>query len=177
MALPARIYLLGYMGSGKSFSGKRLAQQLDRPFIDLDDYIEEVDGRRIPDIFEESGEAFFRQLEAETLRKTAAWQGYVISCGGGTPCFHDNMAWIKNNGLSIYLKAPSQWLAERLLPEMEHRPLIKDLLPEMLPAFIQDKLTQREPFYLQADLIFDQAAPRHLEANALYDFIYTHCQH
>lgn len=156
MELPARIYLLGYMGSGKSFSGKRLAKQLGYQFMDLDTLIEEEAGMSIPRIFEEHGEAFFRQLEAAILRKTKDVQRAVISCGGGTPCFHANMAWIKATGFSIYLKATPFLLAERLLPEMSHRPLIRDLDPTQLEDFIREKLADREPYYLQADMIFDQ---------------------
>jgi len=95
-----RFYLIGFMGSGKSFLGRRLANALQLPFLDLDDYLEEWSGRSIPRIFEESGEEAFRKLESEALRDTARLPSAVIACGGGTPCFGDNMAWMNAHGIT-----------------------------------------------------------------------------
>lgn len=150
------IYLIGFMGSGKSHTGKQVADALGIPFVDLDDRIEAQAGCSIAQLFEYKGETYFRALEATALRATLTDDPAVISCGGGTPCFHDNMDWIKNNGLSIYLKASVPLLVKRLQKGQEHRPLIRGLNETELAAFIAERVAQREFFYGQAQYILSQ---------------------
>jgi len=151
-----RFYLIGFMGSGKSFLGRRLANALQLPFLDLDDYLEEWSGRSIPRIFEESGEEAFRKLESEALRDTARLPSAVIACGGGTPCFGDNMAWMNAHGITIFLEAPAALIADRLIGETDHRPLLKGLDETQLRAAIEAKMEQRLPYYRQASVIVRQ---------------------
>lgn len=150
------IYLIGFMGSGKSHTGQQLADALGIPFVDLDDRIEALAGCSIAQLFEYKGETYFRELEAQALRATLSDDPGVISCGGGTPCFHHNMDWIKTNGLSIYLKASVPLLVKRLKKGQEHRPLIRGLNETELAAFIEERVAQREFFYSQAQYILPQ---------------------
>lgn len=150
------IYLIGFMGSGKSFTGKELAKALQLPFVDLDERIEAAEKRSIGQIFESEGESYFRELEARLLRATTADNPAIISCGGGTPCFHQNMDWINANGLSIYLKASVQLLAKRLQKGQEHRPLIRGFNTAELEEFIAERLAQREGYYNQAEVVILQ---------------------
>lgn len=156
------IYLIGFMGSGKSHTGQQLADALGIPFVDLDDRIETLAGCSIAQLFEEKGEGYFRELEAQALRTTPADAPAVISCGGGTPCFHQNMDWIKTNGRSIYLKASVPLLVKRLKKGQEQRPLIRGLNEPELTAFIVERLTQREFFYSQAEMVLNQEDNRSL---------------
>lgn len=150
------IYLIGFMGSGKSHTGQQLADALRMPFVDLDDRIEALAGCSIAQLFEYKGETYFRELEAKALRATLSDAPAVVSCGGGTPCFHDNMDWIKTNGLSIYLKASVPLLVRRLQKGQEHRPLIRGLNETELAAFIEERVAQREFFYKQAQYMLLQ---------------------
>lgn len=150
------IYLIGFMGSGKSHTGQQVADALGLAFIDLDERIETLAGCNITQLFEYKGEAHFRELEARALRTTLDDDPAVVSCGGGTPCFHNNMDWIKANGLSIYLKASVPLLVKRLQKGQEHRPLIRGLNETELAAFIEERMAQREFFYCQAQYILHQ---------------------
>ncbi len=152
---PTRVYLVGFMASGKTTLGKKLANRLKYEFVDLDEKIEEEAGRSISDIFNIEGEATFRQLEANTLRKTIDLSKSVIATGGGTPCYHDNMTWIKENGKSIYLFLSPDRLLGRLRTQKAHRPMIADLEDEELKEFIQQLLEKREPIYQTAHFIVD----------------------
>ena len=106
-------------------------------------------------MFEEDGEDHFRKNEAKILRWFAEKKIYVLSTGGGTPCFHENMQWMNSQGITIWINEPVEVLAERLKPEKEHRPLIKELSDEALTDFLQQKLDQRRPFYSQAKIILE----------------------
>ncbi len=150
------IYLIGFMGSGKSFSGQQLATALHLPFVDLDERIEQTEKRSIAQVFESEGESYFRSIEAQLLRATLGDDPAVISCGGGTPCFHQNIDWINANGLSIYLKASVPLLAKRLKKGQEHRPLIRGFNELELEAYIAERLEQRELYYSQAKIILIQ---------------------
>ena len=141
------------MGSGKSYTGRRLSEALDIPFIDLDHWIEDQEGQSIQAIFEKSGEAAFREIEREALHQMIAYEQAIIACGGGTPCFFDNMEWMNRHGITVYLQTPVEELCRRLLPEMTHRPLLKGLDEYSLPQFIEEKLAQREPYYLLSQVI------------------------
>ena len=153
-----RIYLIGFMGSGKSFVGRRLAMALEWPFIDLDEQIVASAGQSIVDIFANSGEQTFRKLEQTALHQTSHFEKAIISTGGGAPCFFDNISWMNQQGITIYLNADPSLLASRLAPQRMHRPLIKDLDDHQLITFIEQKLAERNVFYTQAKylLSFDQ---------------------
>ena len=162
-----RIYLVGFMGSGKSHTGRQLAQLLGYPFLDLDALIEERAGIDIPAIFAREGESGFRRREREALHSTRQLEEIVVACGGGAPCFFDNMDWMNRNGLTVYLEAPVEVLAQRLTPGREHRPLIAELSENELPAFIEEKLAGRDPVYRQSQILFSQGAANEEIAGAL----------
>ena len=146
-----RIFLIGYMGSGKTTVGQLLAARLGYNFIDMDTHIEGKQFKSVHQIFIELGEQKFRLLEQQSLHEIADFDHVVISTGGGTPCFFDNMNFINEHGTSIYLKLSAEELAERL--EDSHankRPLLNGRKGEELLLFIEDGLAKREPFYLQA---------------------------
>lgn len=145
-----KIYLVGFMGSGKSFLGRKISDYLQYRFIDLDKWIEEGENKSVSTIFSEDGEQEFRRLESDYLRKTGVLSHTVVATGGGTPCFFDNMEWMNQNGLTIYLNAAPEILTARLLPEKSNRPLISSLNQEELREFILKKLAQRSSFYEQA---------------------------
>jgi len=150
------IYLLGFMGCGKTTLGKKIAARLGRPFIDLDEKIEEMAGQPVKTIFEQAGEAHFRKLEQQALEAVAAQQeAVVIATGGGTPCFFDNMELINRTGASIYLKGSPRFLCSRLQRQQADRPLIADLEKDDLLPYIKKLLAQREPWYLHAHLVLE----------------------
>ena len=144
------------MGSGKSHTGKSLAQLLNVDFIDLDEQIETNAGKSIADIFETSGEDTFRKMEQTQLKSLSDTADAVVATGGGTPCFYDNMQWMNENGVTVYMKAEETLLAHRLKNETEQRPLIKKLRNQDLLDFIQKKLKERISDYEQARIIFEQ---------------------
>jgi shikimate kinase len=148
--MTSRIFLVGFMGSGKSTIGKLLAQTLGFRFIDLDTHIETVRNKTISEIFSLYGEHGFRAIEQEALHSLAVEHDIVVASGGGTPCFYDNMLWMVSNGTVIFLDCSVQSLFERLKSEQEHRPLIKDFAPLALEQFISKKLAERRPYYTQA---------------------------
>lgn len=148
--LQHNLYLLGFMGSGKSHVGQALSKDLNVPFIDLDTLIETEAKCSINEIFATQGEAYFRRLEAAGLRKLKNAKS-VIALGGGTPCFLENIAWIRKHGDSFFLDPTIAILVGRLLKETEKRPLLKGKRKEELYTFVQYKLEERRPFYEQAD--------------------------
>lgn len=145
------IYLIGMMGSGKSYWGKELAKLAGCVFYDLDDLLIKEECRSINQIFDESGEKFFRDKETELLQRSFSFkEPFVIATGGGVPCFHNNMDLMNLNGLTFWINEPVEVLYERLTKEKSHRPLLKELSDEGLKDFISTKLEQRKPFYSQA---------------------------
>ncbi|OFY35698.1 MAG: hypothetical protein A2W91_14050 [Bacteroidetes bacterium GWF2_38_335] len=147
-----KIYLIGFMGSGKTTAGKKLAAHLGYRFIDLDDYIEIKEGNTVKEIFETRGEDYFRKTEAAKLREvTSTDENLVISTGGGTPCHFNNMDFMNSSGKTIYLKADSGSIASRLKNSGEKRPLISGKNHEELIEFIENKLAEREVFYSKAE--------------------------
>jgi shikimate kinase len=152
---PSRIYLLGFMGSGKSALGRKLARYVGYGFVDLDDLIVANAGMDIPAIFDASGEAHFRTLEAETLRETVSLQRHIIALGGGTPCFGENMDWVNTNGHSVYLRLPVEVLFGRLRKKKAGRPLIASMEDDELRAFIEGKVSERSVYYTMARQILD----------------------
>ncbi len=140
------------MGCGKTTFGKKLASSLAYNFFDLDHEIEGQVEQSIAEYFAAHGEASFRELESSVLKSGAYPQDSVISTGGGTPCFYDNMDWMNANGLTIYLEMPPLALARRLEKGKSKRPLLKDLDEAGLVRFIEGKLAERLPFYSRAKL-------------------------
>lgn len=150
------IFLIGFMGSGKSFTGKRLANLLDYSFEDLDTYLERKAGKTISELFATEGEAYFRKLERDCLHELGKIERLIVATGGGAPCFFDNMRYMKAAGTTIFLDTPVAVLLERLKPEMAHRPLLAGKTVEELTHFIEQKLDERLPYYQQANLIYKQ---------------------
>lgn len=149
------IILVGYMCVGKTTIGRDLAKRLGRTFYDLDWYIEERFHTKVADIFAEKGEDHFRDLERRMLHEVAEFENIVLSCGGGTPCFFDNMDYMNQVGEVFYLKATPETILKHLSMSRGERPLLKNKTPEQLARFVNEQLEQREPFYAKAQHIID----------------------
>jgi shikimate kinase len=145
-----RIFLIGFMGSGKSTLGGQLARRLDYQFMDMDQLIEETSELSVPEIFNEHGEAVFRKWEHDILLELCRRDKLVISTGGGAPCHSGNMDLMNANGTTIYLKLTPEALRDRLIQSKTERPLIKGKSEPELLEFITGLLEQREKFYEQA---------------------------
>ncbi|TLX77735.1 shikimate kinase [Labilibacter sediminis] len=150
-----RVYLIGFMGSGKSTLGRWLAEAMEWSFIDLDHFIENKYHKTIPQIFEEYGEDGFREMEASCLKEVSAFEKVIVGAGGGTPCFFNNMDIMNDTGLSIYLQLTPQVIYDRLQTSKSKRPLIAGKAGDELLDFIAAKLSEREGFYKQAILSAD----------------------
>ena len=148
-----RVFIVGYMGSGKTTVGRQLARSLSLQFIDLDAFIEGKYRKTISQLFEERGEDDFRKLERQALLEVAEFENVVISTVGGTPCFFDNMALMNRSGTTVYLQAEPEKLADRLISSRMMRPLIADKSKEELVSFVTDHLAQRECNYLSASIV------------------------
>jgi len=146
-----KIFLIGMMGSGKTFWTKKIAKWIKSAGYDLDDLIEMTEEKTIAEIFEEDGEEYFRKSEAKILRWFKEKKKFVLATGGGTPCYMENMAWMKKEGIVIWLDESVEILVQRLLAEKAHRPLIAKLSDEAITNFIQQKLVERHAFYQQAN--------------------------
>lgn len=149
------VFLIGFMGSGKTTIGRMLSRSTELPFVDLDQMIESKQGKTISALFEEVGEPAFRELERQTLLDCEHEKPSIISTGGGVPCYFDNMDVMKLQGITIYLKASPTELATRLKPIAATRPLLKDIEYEQFPAHIEGLLLKRESFYLKADHVIE----------------------
>ncbi|MBB4035150.1 shikimate kinase [Dysgonomonas hofstadii] len=150
-----RIFLIGYMGAGKTTAGRELAKALGLDFIDLDHFIQGRFLKTVNQIFQEVGETEFRNIERNMLREVGEFENIVIATGGGTPCFFDNMEYMNQTGTTVYLKVQPEALASRLNTCKDKRPLIKDKSEEELYTFIVESLDKREPFYSRAKIIFE----------------------
>ena len=150
-----RIVLIGYMGSGKTTVGRALAKEIDLPFYDLDWYIESRMRKKVSQIFAEQGEEGFRRIERNMLHEVAEFENIVISCGGGTPCFFDNMDYLNQQAQVVYLKAQPEVLHKHLLMGKGDRPLLKGKTPDELITFIRQQLESREPYYNKARYTLD----------------------
>ena len=150
-----RIILIGYMGAGKTTVGKALAAELGLRFYDLDWYIESRMRKTVAQLFAELGEEGFRRIERNMLHEVAEFEGVLISCGGGTPCFYDNMQYINQQGLTLYLKASPEVLYKHLKMGKSVRPLLLNKTPEEVQHFISEQLKAREQFYTRAQFTLD----------------------
>ena len=143
------------MGAGKTTIGKVLAKELGMPFYDLDWYIESRMRKTVPQIFAESGEEGFRKIEHNMLHEVAEFEDVIISCGGGTPCFFDNIDYMNSQGTTVFLDVPVERLFIRLSIARKRRPLINGKSDEELMQFIQEALQNRLPFYTRAKHTFN----------------------
>lgn len=141
------IYLIGFMGSGKSYAAAKLAEHFDRPYVDLDEVIERAEGRSISTIFAQDGEPAFRDLETKHLRSLTD-EHLIVATGGGAPCFHDNMEWMNERGMTVFLNPDLKVLERRLSKGRDHRPLLQE--PSELRTLIEEKLEPRRPVYEKA---------------------------
>jgi shikimate kinase len=163
-----KIFLIGYMGSGKSTAGKKLASLLGYEFADHDELIEKAVGKSVHDIFAEDGEDRFREMEHHMLISLMNRDNVVISTGGGTPCHYDNMKLMNENGLTIYLKMSADTLVNRLRNAKTSRPVLEGKSAEDLYGFIVSHLENREPFYSEAQY---KVKAKDLDIKDLADFI------
>jgi len=145
-----RIFLIGFMGCGKSTLGRTLASELKLTFIDLDSFLEEKYFKTIPQIFAEEGEDAFRRKERKVLEEVCGFDDVILATGGGAPCFFDNMELMNNAGFCIFLDVEISSLVNRLIHAKTERPLIKGKSPEELHTFIEGLLAKRRPFYEKA---------------------------
>ena len=153
-----RIYLIGFMGCGKTTLGKKLSKYTGLQFIDMDSYIEERNCKTVPQIFAEEGEAKFRKKERRALEELSQFSNVVIATGGGAPCFFDNMEYMKAHGTTVYLKVSVPELTNRLELCKGTRPLLKDKNKEELMDYIRETLLKRKNNYEQADVVFEAEA-------------------
>ena len=150
-----RIVLIGYMGSGKTTVGKALAKEIGLPFYDLDWYIENRMRKKVSQIFAERGEEGFRLIEHNMLHEVAEFEDVIISCGGGTPCFFDNMDYLNQQAQVVYLRCEPEVLRQHLLMGKGDRPLLKGKTPEELISYISEQVAYREQFYTKARYTLD----------------------
>lgn len=148
----SKVFLIGFMGVGKSTVGKRLASKLNYSFLDLDHAFEEKYKISIKDFFTKYDEALFRKLEREMLFSTKAFTDIVIATGGGTACFFESIDWMNKNGLTVYLEMPVKGIVDRLTEARKPRPLIQSIPREALTEFVTGKIKEREPFYQKAKI-------------------------
>jgi shikimate kinase len=164
-----RIILIGFMGSGKTHWGLQVAHRLQLPFFDLDEEVVKAEDKTVADIFADSGEEYFRQLEKHTMEKLVEEnESMVLSCGGGTPCFFNNIDFMKKVGIVVWLNTHVDVILQRLLKEKAKRPLIKDIDDQGLRTYIIRKLNERRMYYEQADVVLDKE-----DAISMNDFIQT----
>ncbi|WP_286144981.1 shikimate kinase [Bacteroides caecimuris] len=150
-----RIFLTGYMGAGKTTLGKAFARRMDISFIDLDWYIEERFHKTVGELFTERGETGFRELERNMLHEVAEFENVVISTGGGTPCFFDNMDFMNQTGKTVFLDVHPDVLFRRLRVAKQQRPILQGKEDDELKVFIVQALEKRALFYHQAQYVFN----------------------
>jgi shikimate kinase len=148
-----RYYVVGFMGSGKSYLSKLWAAKHNLSFYDLDELIEKKENNTIKNIFEEKGEQYFRAAESKVLQETIALQNTIIACGGGTACYNDNMQWMNHNGTTIFLDAPIQYLYNNIIKEKDKRPILANIPEAEVETFMQNKLDERLHYYASSAII------------------------
>lgn len=152
-----KIYFIGFMGAGKTYWGRLVSEKLHIPFFDLDEQIVSHEGKPITEIFAEHGEEYMRLLEKDILHIiTESHENFVMACGGGTPCFYNNIDYMNKSGTTIWLNSSIDVLYHRLVKEKQQRPLLKHLSNEQLKGFIIKKFSDRKIFYEQADIILEE---------------------
>ncbi len=152
-----KIFFIGFMGSGKTHWGKQVSEKLHLPFIDLDEQIISHEEKSITEIFSANGEEYFRLLEKDILHIiTESHENFVMACGGGAPCYYNNIEYMNQSGTTIWINTPLETLFQRLIKEKETRPLIRDLSNDRLKGFIIKKFSDRKIYYEQADIIVDE---------------------
>jgi shikimate kinase len=148
-----KLFLIGFMGSGKTHWGKLLSEKLHLPFFDLDKLVADTEGKTITQIFAEMGEEYFRYKEKQVLEEVVVEHNeFIISCGGGTPCFFNNINFMKKHGKVIWLNTQVDVLVNRLIHEKSSRPILRDIPAADLKPFILKKLLSRKLYYQQADI-------------------------
>ena len=153
-----KIFLIGFMGSGKTFWGKKLSEKLGLPFFDLDEQVEAQEGKTINEIFAQEGEEYFRLHEKDTLHIiTESHDSFVMSTGGGTPCYFKNIDYMNKSGTTLWINTSIDLLFERLMKEKEERPLLKNMQDDQLKRFIIKKYSDSKIYYEQASVIIDDA--------------------
>ena len=155
----SRVYLIGFMGAGKTSVGKRLARKMRWSFVDTDNIIEKELGITVQEVFDQLGEEWFRDYEKKVIIKTTSFKNTVISTGGGTPCFYNNMDIIINNGLCIYLRMPPKEIVSRISQSQKKRPLVDNLRGIELEKYVEKILAKREAVYSKAHIIADALNP------------------
>lgn len=165
--MPVNIYLIGFMGSGKSSAGKKIASLLQWKFADIDKLVEKNEGMTIPEIFATSGEERFREAERVALKEVSGRTRTVVACGGGTPCSEENMAVMKSTGVTVYLRLPVETLVSRLNHSGNRRPLLSEARDSELYATVRELLEKRTFWYEQADLAIDSENITEEEMTAL----------
>ena len=152
-----RIFLIGFMGSGKTHWGHLLSEKLGMRFFDLDEQVAEHAGKSIPEIFATEGEEQFRMMEKDSLHIIAeSHQQFIMACGGGSPCYFNNIDFMNQVGTTVWINSPLDTLFERLIKEKDKRPLIKELSDEQLKAFIHKKFADRKIYYEQAGMVVEE---------------------
>ena len=167
-----RIYLTGFMGAGKTFLGKLWAEDNSLSFFDLDLLIEDEERMSVEKIFSTYSKDYFREKEAAVLRNTDRFDDCIIACGGGTPCFFDNMQWMNKTGVTVFLNESPENIFHHIINEKKMRPLLKSQTAESLPVFIEEKLNERIPFYSQSKISLPS---EHLNRNG-FNFILNQIQ-
>ena len=151
-----RLYLTGYMASGKSTLGRKIARRTELPFFDTDKMVEEAEGAEVADVITYAGEEYFRHAERRALEQTAEYENAIISTGGGLPIWGDNQKWIEEHGVSVYLKRTPEQILSRLSEHgRQKRPKFRGKSDEELLQFMHEHLAEREPIYLKADIVMD----------------------
>ncbi|UTW61331.1 shikimate kinase [bacterium SCSIO 12741] len=165
------IFLIGYMGSGKTTWGKKLAHRTNLPFVDLDAALVQHFQMSINDYFEKHGVDAFRLEEQKMLHKVSEKQGQIIACGGGTPCYHNNIDWMNEHGMTIYFSATAEQLHSRLKKDRSQRPLLKDEKEANLLGPITLQLERRVIDYSKAKWSIDAFNLNATKLNALIDYL------
>ena len=152
-----KIFLIGFMGTGKTYWGQLLSQKLQIPFFDLDEQIVASEEKDINEIFASDGEEYFRLLEKDTLHIiTESYDSFVMATGGGTPCYFNNVEYMNQSGTTVWISTPIEVLFERLVKEKQNRPLLRDLNENQVKGFIIKKFSDRKIYYEQATVIIDE---------------------
>ena len=152
-----KIFLIGFMGSGKTYWGRQLSEKLGLPFFDLDEQIESNEGKTVNELFDQHGEEKFRLLEKDTLHIiTESHESFIMSTGGGTPCYFNNIEFMNNKGITVWINTSLEILTERLIKEKDHRPLIRDFDEGELKNFIHKKYADRKIYYEMARIAVEE---------------------